>query len=74
MRVLNFFYEDNDKLSQKLSEFSNEENIFIQIFCNSNLKKNATPLVAFIKQNLPKAQILLASSFAEMCDGCYKQN
>lgn len=74
MRVLNFFYENNEKLAQKLAEFSNEENIFLQIFCSSNLQKKAPPLLAFIKQNLPKAQILLASSFAEMGDGLYKQN
>lgn len=71
MRVLNFFYENDEVLAEKLSEFSNEKNVFIQIFCSSNLKNKAQPLLDFITLHLPQAKILLSSSCGEMSDGVF---
>ena len=74
MRVLNFFYENDEHLAQKLSAIKNEKHIFIQIFCGATLQKKALPLLSFVSQNLPQAKVLLASSFAEMSDGEYKSD
>ncbi|MGX2982565.1 HD domain-containing phosphohydrolase [Helicobacter sp. 23-1045] len=74
MRVINFFYENDESLAERLSAIKSEKNIFIQIFCGASLRKKALPLLSFISQNLPQAKVLLASSFAEMSDGEYKSN
>lgn len=71
MRVLNFTYENDEILAEKLRQFSSEENIFIQIFCNHTLKEKAQPLLDFVLTQLPQAKILLTSSFGEMSDGLY---
>lgn len=71
MRVLNFIYENDEILAEKLRQFSSEENIFIQIFCNHTLKQKAQPLLDFVLTQLPQAKILLTSSFGEMSDGLY---
>lgn len=71
MRVLNFVYENDEILADKLSQFSSEKNVFIQIFCNATLKSKAQPLLDFILAKIPQAKILLTSSFGEMSDGLF---
>ncbi len=74
MRVLNFIYENDGLLMQKLRHLKDEPNIFIQIFCSSTLKSKAQILVDFIMMNLPQAKILLTSSFGELSDGNFYTN
>lgn len=74
MRVLNFIYENDGLLLQKLRPLKDEQNIFIQIFCSSTLKSKAQILLDFIMLNLPQAKILLTSSFGELSDGCFYTN
>lgn len=74
MRVLNFVYENDGLLLQKLRHLKEEPNIFIQIFCSSTLKSKSQILIDFILMNLPQAKILLTSSFGELSDGNFYTN
>lgn len=74
MRVLNFMYENDGLLIQKLRDLKDEPNVFIQIFCSSNQKSKAQILIDSITMNLPQAKILLTSSFGELSDGSFYTN
>ncbi|MDE6886613.1 MAG: PAS domain-containing protein [Helicobacteraceae bacterium] len=71
MKVLNFIYENDELLNEKLNSFSTESNLLIQIFCGSRDRRVADSLIKNITTVLPQAQIVLTSSCAEICDGAF---